>query len=214
MTRTEIINSFIQKYGYKTYLEIGVNTSSQPGYNWDSIHIDLKHGVDPEPKVHATFPVPSDDFFAQHITMKYDIVFVDGLHIFEQAYRDIVNSLKNLNENGTIVVHDCNPVSEKSQSREHTAGIWQGDVWKAILKLRTENPELSIYTIDSDFGCAVIRKGSQEVFKSSVPEAEMYTYPFLVKNRKEILKLISVREFKKIIGIDTWFTKLLKKIKS
>jgi predicted O-methyltransferase YrrM len=40
-------------------------------------------------------------------TKKFDIVFVDGLHIEEQSTKDIHNALKVLNENGTIVVHDC-----------------------------------------------------------------------------------------------------------
>jgi hypothetical protein len=47
MTRTEIINGLISKYNYKSYLEIGVNTPSQPGYNWIGVEIELKHGVDP-----------------------------------------------------------------------------------------------------------------------------------------------------------------------
>ena len=47
MTRTEIINGLIEKYGYKSYLEIGVNTPAQPGYNWTGVNIETKHGVDP-----------------------------------------------------------------------------------------------------------------------------------------------------------------------
>lgn len=213
MTRTEIINAFIQKYGYKSYLEIGVNTPAQPGYNWDSVHVDIKHGVDPAEKVKATFPVTSDEFFASHIQQKYDIVFVDGLHLSEQAHRDIVNSIRNLNENGTIIVHDCNPLIEKTQRREHTAGAWHGDVWKAILKLRTENPELSIYTIDTDEGCAVIRKGSQKIFKTNTPQKEMYNFAFFNVHRTEILNLISVKEFKKIMGIESKLSQILTKIK-
>src|SRR6266542_1178180 len=117
LTRIEISNSLIAKNGYHSYLEIGVNTPAQPGWSHDSIVVATKHGVDPNPKAKATFPVESDEFFASHIKQKYDIVFVDGLHIFEQAYRDIVNSLKWLNPGGIIVVHDCNPVKEITQRR-------------------------------------------------------------------------------------------------
>ncbi len=211
MTRTEIINAFIQKNGYKSYLEIGVNTPAQPGYNWTSVQIETKHGVDPEPKTKATYIMTSDEFFAKAITQSYDIVFVDGLHLFEQAYRDIVNSLKHLTPQGTIVVHDCNPLLEKTQRREHTAGAWHGDVWKAILKLRLENKDLSIYTVNTDEGCTIIQKGSQTVFTSNTPESEMYTFDFFNKHRKEILNLISVREFKKRMGIQSWFSRLIHK---
>lgn len=205
MTRIEIINALIKKYSYKTYLEIGVNTPAQPGYSHTSIEIETKHGVDPA--VDTTFKMPSDEFFAQNQNF-YDIVFVDGLHIFDQAYRDIVNSLKFLNANGTIVVHDCAPRREITQRPVRASSVWHGDVWKAILKLRNENPDIEIYTINSDEGCAIIRKGHQELFKINSAE-EAYTYPFFKKNKKEILNLISVKEFKKKLGLPLkWHEKI------
>ncbi len=208
MTRSELINSLIKKYGYKSYLEIGVNTPAQPGYNWTSVNVPIKHGVDPAPKAKATFIMPSDEFFAKHISQNYDIVFVDGLHLFEQAYRDIINSLDHLNPGGTIVVHDCNPITEITQRRERASSAWHGDVWKAILKLRIERPDISICTVDTDEGCAVIQKGSQELFKTNEPESVIYEYPFFDAHRTEILNLISVREFRKRFGIPWWKVKL------
>lgn len=199
MTRSQIINRFIETYGYKTYLEIGVNTPAQPGYNWDSVRIATKHGVDPNPAVHATYCMTSDEFFANHITMKYDIIFIDGLHLFEQAHRDIVNALAHLAEGGTIVVHDCNPTEEKTQRREHTHGAWHGDVWRAILKLRMEDPDISIYTIDADEGCGVIQRGVQKLFVPPSPQADVYNFAFFDAHRKDILNLISVEQFKRIV---------------
>lgn len=196
MTRAQLINHLIKKNSYKSYLEIGVNTPAQPGWSHDSIDIELKHGVDPNPDVHATFPVPSDEFFATHIKQKYDIIFIDGLHIFEQAYRDIINALKWLNDNGTIVVHDCNPTKEITQRRERASDVWHGDVWKAILKLRTKNPDVDLYTVDTDEGCAIIKKGRQDLLRFDNERNDIYTFDFLSKHRKEILKLISVNEFK------------------
>lgn len=212
MTRTELIRSFINKYGYKSYLEIGVNTPAQPGYNWDSIEIETKHGVDPA--VDTTFKVPSDEFFAKHVKQKYDIIFIDGLHIFEQVYRDIVNSLKWLNENGTIVVHDCNPTKEITQRPERASDVWHGDVWKSILKLRMEEPNITIYTVNTDEGCAVIQKGKQELFKLVNKNIDPYTYHFFNNNRKDILNLISVNEFKKRLGLpaQSWWEELVTKI--
>lgn len=193
MTRTEIINGLITKYGYKSYLEIGVNTPSQPGYNWVGVTAEIKHGVDPN--VDTTYKMTSDDFFEKHITQKYDIVFVDGLHIFEQVYRDIMNSLEYLAEGGIIVIHDCNPVTEITQRRIRASDAWHGDVWKAIVKLRLENPELEISTVDTDEGCGIIRKGFQELLKIE-PKTNDYEYEFLEKNRKDALNLISVFEFR------------------
>lgn len=195
MTRTQIINSLIDKHGYEDYLEIGVNTPSQPGYNWVGVNVKNKHGVDPN--VDTTYRMTSDDFFEKTSQHYYDIVFVDGLHIFEQAYRDIVNSLKWLSPNGTIVVHDCNPVTEITQRRERASDAWHGDVWKAIVKLRMEEIGLTIHTVDTDEGCAIIRRGSQILLPSYQGE-DPFNYSFLERRRREVLNLISVEEFRKI----------------
>lgn len=211
MNRIKIINSLVEKNDYKTYLEIGVNTPAQPGYSHTSINIPLKHGVDPA--VDTTYKMTSDEFFKKHIDKKYDIIFVDGLHIFEQVYRDITNSLKWLNDNGTIVVHDCNPTREITQRRDRASSVWHGDVWKAILKLRMEEPNITIYTINADEGCAIIQKGYQELFKPTIAKEDMYTYKFFEKNKKEILNLVSIKEFKKKMNIHlSWHEKFLKKL--
>jgi hypothetical protein len=195
MTRTEIINELINKHGYEDYLEIGVNTPSQPGYNWVGVEAKTKTGVDPN--VDTTFKMTSDEFFEKHLMQEYDIVFVDGLHIFEQVYRDIVNSLKRLSPNGTIVVHDCNPITEITQRRERASDAWHGDVWKAIVKLRMEEIGLIIHTVDTDEGCSIIRRGSQILLPVS-PNEDPYDYSFLERRRVEALNLIGVEEFKRI----------------
>jgi hypothetical protein len=194
MTRTEIINALIDKHEYEDYLEIGVNTPSQPGYNWVGVKAKNKHGVDPN--VDTTYKMTSDDFFKENENI-YEIVFVDGLHIFEQAYRDIVNSLHSLRDGGTIVVHDCNPVTEITQRRERASDAWHGDVWKAIVKLRMEEIGLTIHTVDTDEGCAIIRRGSQILLPVS-PDEDPYDYSFLERRRVEALNLISVEEFIKL----------------
>jgi hypothetical protein len=193
MTRTELINNLIEKNNYTNYLEIGVNSPAQPGYNWAGIKIPVKHGVDPN--VDTTFRMTSDEFFENSINQKYDIIFIDGLHIFEQVYKDIINSVNALNDNGIIVVHDCNPVTEITQRRIRVSDAWHGDVWKAIVKLRVENPELDICTVDTDEGCGIIKKGKQELLVVN-NNTDIYDYSFLERNRKYALNLISVNEFK------------------
>jgi hypothetical protein len=192
MTRTELINGLIKKYNFKTYLEIGVNTQSQPGYNWVGVDIPVKHGVDPN--VDTTYRMTSDEFFDNHISQKYDIIFIDGLHLFEQVYRDIINSLNHLVDGGIIVVHDCNPITEITQRRERASDSWHGDVWKSIVKLRIEDPNIDICTVDTDEGCGIIKKGFQELLKIS-EGTNINDYSFLENNRKEALNLISVNEF-------------------
>jgi len=199
MTRTQVINRIIRTKGYKTYLEIGVSTRNPAGYNWDEIQIESKDSVDPDPAARATFPVTSDKFFARLISRKYDLIFVDGLHVFRQVYRDITNALKWLSDDGTIVVHDCNPTMEIIQrpKRHPATNLWCGDVWKAIMKLRMERRDLTIYTVDTDFGCGVIHRGCQTLFKPARSSGSIDRYEFFDANRREILNLVSVATFRR-----------------
>lgn len=154
--RWDIINRLIRDNGYKTYLEIGVY--HKPG-NFDKIKCLNKTGVDPDPKVGATFKLTSDKFFAQN-KKKFDIIFIDGLHHEEQVLRDVENSLQALAPNGTIVLHDCNPTTEAMQLVPRMQGEWTGDVWKAWVKLRSR-ADLSMFVFDIDYGVGVITKGEQ-----------------------------------------------------
>lgn len=183
MTRIELIQGLIDKHGYKSYLEIGVNTPAQPGYSHDSIKIETKHGVDPN--VDTTFKMTSDNFFMHAVIPQrtYDIIFIDGDHTYEQCYRDIKNSLDILNEGGTIVVHDCNPQFEITQRVPRESDAWHGDVWKSILRIQLEE-NVNVVTVDTDEGCAIVTKGKRNPFT------------FLDENRKVLLNLISVDQWK------------------
>jgi hypothetical protein len=190
MLRTDIINAFIDKYKYKSYLEIGLND----GLNFRQINCDDKNGVDPAPAAMGEpvteFKMTSDDFFKDN-KKKYDIIFVDGLHHSDAVYRDIKNSLKYLNEGGTIVCHDMSPINELHQRVPRESQIWNGDCWKAWVQLRAESNDLEMYVVDTDWGCGVIRKGKQ----TKLELREEVTFENLVINRKKWLNLISIKEF-------------------
>lgn len=188
MKRTQIINHYIEKYNYKTYLEIGYGD----GKNFSCINAALKHCIDPAPNTKPTHKMTSDDFFASNKNT-YDIIFIDGLHHHEQVYRDIINALTILNTNGTIVCHDMNPHNELTQIVPRTVREWTGDCWKAFVKLKYENHKLKMITIDTDYGVSIIRKAKR--VKSNTPLSEELTYSNLEKNRKEWLNLVSVDDW-------------------
>jgi hypothetical protein len=186
--RTDVLNTLIEKYGYRSYLEIG---QGQRTDNIDLIDCPIKIGVDPEKSLNAAYQMTSDEFFAIN-NDSFDLIFIDGLHMSGQVEKDINNSLKILKENGTIVVHDCNPANEEMQMVPRIQQIaWTGDVWKAWVKFRATRPDLKMYVIDADFGIGIIRKGSQETI--SLPDNP--TYEYLDKNRRKILNLIDIKAF-------------------
>jgi hypothetical protein len=158
MQRYEIINHLIKHFGYKSYLEIGVSV----GTTWNVIECERKVGVDPDrlvddERIHC---LTSDDYFKNNHNAKFDIIFIDGLHLAEQAWRDIGNAIDCLNRNGTIVIHDCNPPTLKHAGiepeifRDDGHMVWCGTVWRAVMELNKYSP-LDFMTIDTDWGCGI-----------------------------------------------------------
>ena len=191
MKRTDIINNFIQKFGYNSYLEIG---TQNPSGNFNQINIKNKYSVEPFPPSGLgvndySFVGTSDQYF-DFISpdTKFDIIFIDGLHHYQQVLKDIENSLNHLSENGTIVCHDCLPTTEKMQERNDRGGEWTGDVWKAIAELRVERIDLDIKVVDTDYGCGIIRKGTNIPY---ITNENYKTYTYYSNNKNELLNVIS-----------------------
>ncbi len=200
MQRFEIINTFIKNNNFKNYLEIGVFR----GQNIREIIAEHKDGVDPTTELGKTipeinYPVTSDEFFnlIKDHDIKYDIIFIDGLHHSDQVDKDIENALNHLVDNGIIVMHDCNPEKEEYTSVPRVTGIWHGDVYKSALRLRQKYPHKFI-TVDTDCGCGVIFNGIEEdnqCSNVSLQEGED-SWDYFNQHRTKLLNLISVDEFK------------------
>lgn len=196
MTRYQIINHLIVKHNYKTFLEIG----TQEKISYNEVIIDEKISIDPDPKANADFTMTSDQFFNIN-TKKFDIIFIDGLHHADFTYRDILNSLKILNENGTIVVHDIIPYSYEAQiipfekAIENNIFAWNGDVWKAWIKMRIDHRELLMYCVDTDHGCGIIQKKENNQF---INDYNNGYYKYDKELIMENINLISIQEFMKM----------------
>ena len=135
MQRETVINNIISKYKLinPAYLEIGV----QHGDTFNKINSINKDGVDPciyGEYNFINYKMTSDEFFKTHITKKYDIIFIDGLHTAYQVSKDIYNSLNSLNSGGFIVLDDVYPHKEEEQFsvKLFYNGPQTGDVWKAV----------------------------------------------------------------------------------
>lgn len=186
MDRTALIQCLIDKVKATSYLEIGVCG----GLNFEKIRCKNKVGVDPSLDSKATLFMSSDEFFSQN-SSKFDVIFVDGLHHSDQVLKDILNSLSVLKDGGYIICHDMNPLKEEHQEVPFKGGTWNGDCWKAFVKLRQTRDDLEMNVVDIDYGCGVIKKGTQALLKVE----EDLNYRGLEKHRNEWLNLISWEEF-------------------
>ena len=190
MKRWDIINRLIKQYGMTRYLEIG----TQKDDCLSRVECEFKVGVDPSPLWHSItssdefYKITSDDFFAINMG-EFDIVFIDGLHHADQAFKDINNALRIINHEGAVVVHDCNPILEESQIiPEPVVASWNGDVWKAWVRMRSRDL-LSMRVINTDHGVGIIQWGVGE--RLDIPEEDL-TFENLEKNREKWLNLKEV----------------------
>lgn len=197
-THTDIINQVIQTKGFTSYLEIGLHKREN---NFDRIKCRFKISVDPKPECMASFTGGSDEFF-QYIQeylvvggygdygIKFDCIFIDGLHEYEQVKRDFINAMDCLNDGGIILIHDTNPEKEEYCTVPRMrAGRWNGDVFRLL-------PALTAYKVDwvtIDYeanGLTVIRRNNE--YHQAQPSLESFND---FKKRPELLRLVNKQQF-------------------
>ncbi len=160
---TQLLNALIEKYGLKSYLEIGVQN---PWNNLLKININKRVGVDPdvneyESKQTFIYKKTSDEYFNAYckdvIGAPFDLIFIDGLHHADQVKRDFENSLRCLSDNGFIVIHDVLPENEEGTKVPRETKQWWGDVYKWAMRVRNQKG-VNVKTFNIDNGCMLVWK--------------------------------------------------------
>ena len=168
---SDLINDIAKIIDARSYLEIGVET----GLTFNQVKIFQKTAVDPrflfdyqrDFRTNLSFhEITSDEFFKKLAkneikNQKFDLVFIDGLHVFEQVVKDFMNVINHMNLGGVIVIDDTVPIDEFSalpsqkdcyrlriESGRHNDGSWHGDVYKLIYILsKNEKYKIHIATV-------------------------------------------------------------------
>ena len=197
--RLDILKRLAKRFDYNSYLEIGV----AGGATFKHLPVPDKIGVDPKWRLWYALnrrvkKTSSDRFFAKN-RRDFDLVFIDGLHIAEQAYRDIRNALAVLRPGGTIVIHDCTPTTKEQQMVPRIQISWTGDVWRAFLKA-SQDPELATLILDTNRGCGVIRREARPLACPTPPSdidplnEEELSWEDYVSNRDSWLRIYPPNE--------------------
>lgn len=152
INRIALINSAVRKILDKKkdckYLEIGCDDN----FVFNSIMLPDENKIGVDPRQGGNHRMTSDEFFSQN-KKNFDVIFIDGLHHYEQCQKDVINSLKFLNLNGYIFIHDLLPLNWKMELVPRIQGHWNGDVWKVGYELSLlKNLEFKIANIDSGIG--------------------------------------------------------------
>lgn len=212
--RSTIINYLATMIDAQNYLEIGVR---DPRKNFNRIQCKNKFSVDPGIEFEdnpVDFKMTSDTFFKKlkndeleiKSNIKFDVIFIDGLHISDQAEKDILNSLDFITDNGFVILHDCNPPSEFHQREQYNfmlspaKSFWNGTTWKAFYKARHQSGLYSI-CFDTDWGVGVISKKQYPDFNTinNKVQNEFYEFSMLNEFRNEHLNLYSFEKWTELI---------------
>lgn len=148
--RAEIINTLLAFAGPRAYLEIGLNF----GRTFEEVEALSKTGVDPRPRFDLerlpqdtrVVVSTSDSYFdSLSSSNRFNLIFLDGLHEYQQTYRDFKNATRFLAEEGFIVIDDVVPVDFFSSFENQKTAVkmrrqktgrrdrsWQGTVFRSL----------------------------------------------------------------------------------
>ena len=212
MRKYDIINLLGKKFNYNSYLEI---SSISTGYTYDRIDSNIftrKSGIhyiqdtdeidtnkvprrkdiniEPNKYEYHHNKVRNED-------IKYDIVFIDSWHTYQQSLKDIYTALELVSNNGIIIVHDCCPYTEDLIG-PCNGGEWCGQTYEAFINFRYDHKELETFCVYTDYGCGIISLNwdfSVPISYTKYDKDELKNWKYFNENKKELLNLIEPDEF-------------------
>lgn len=178
--RNDVVQTFLNMYENPSYLEVGVSE----GVTFHSLKAGKKVAVDPDFKIDPSRrehnseynEITSDEFFLQSAngSREFDVIYLDGLHIFEQTLRDLNNALTVLKDGGIVVIDDVRPnnyqaslpnpaladaVRRALRSEDRS---WMGDVYRLVFFIDSFFPLYSYATVSENHGQLVMWNGRRE----------------------------------------------------
>lgn len=191
-SRLEIVQNIIDVKRFNYYLEIG--TFKDDLFK----HVKCKKKIGVDPVSGGNIRKTSDEFFLNN-KETFDLIFIDGLHHYNQVKKDINNSLKVLNKNGIILMHDCLPRNYYYQAVPRSQLNWNGDTWKSFLEVRG-NSNYDAYCCYADQGIGVIlKRNNRNILELENKNILKLEYNDLADNYKKYLNLIEFEELLEII---------------
>lgn len=236
LTKAEIIGRLAALNGYRNYLELCTPRTGLFYANTVRSRFDVCHRLmyrcpdDFDDGLDVDFRSADGDIAecleqVRKGDVRYDIILVDPWHEYDTSLRDLTEAFALIPEGGTLVVHDCFPPTEDCTNPDGVwdpvAGGWAGVTHRAYVDFVSARRDLTYYTIDTDWGCGVIRKlggaadplvrapspGKARARKqrrwrdrvfarwSALDDDHRQTYRFLRRHPRTLLNLIAVDEF-------------------
>lgn len=211
IARWEVVQALLDFYDDPRYLEVGVST----GGTFHHLKTAFQVAVDPKFRFdwkaeqarrgeQAQYhQVTSDEYFGSIIDpdQLFDVIYLDGLHTFEQTLRDLNNALNHLAPRGVILIDDVRPSSYQASLPDHANYLevhkyvkggkfaWMGDVYKLVWFIDTFYQSLSYATVANNHGQAVVWRERREfVTERGVTEVGNLSFDSFVLERETLLR--------------------------
>lgn len=178
MHRFDVVQALLDLYQSPSYLEVGV----QDGITFHRTHAARKVAVDPvfrfdvdvarqqpENANSAYHQLPSDAYFCgPGVGAAFDVIFIDGLHTFDQTLRDFHNAIGLLKPGGVILLDDTVPNTYAASLPNEVASVrlrqatephnraWMGDVFRLVYFIRDYFPQYSYATLADNHGQTIV----------------------------------------------------------
>lgn len=139
----------------RTYVEIGVREGKSLALaQCRALGIDPAFDITAELDGDlAVVKTSSDEYFQRPNPLaptrgqRFDMAFIDGLHIFEFALRDFLHIEQFCTANSLIVFDDMLPRSVDEAARDRHTKQWTGDVYGVLQVLERYRPDLSVLPV-------------------------------------------------------------------
>lgn len=208
LVRPRRLQRIAKAVGAEIYLEVGVLRGET------LLALDIPHrvGVDPSFGFDLAaqareglylFQLTSDDFFRIWDGSKFDLIYLDGLHTYEQTLRDFLNSLEAAHERTVWLFDDTVPVDRYSalpdsdachggqiaMGRSHR--MWMGEVYRVIYFIRRMMPAFSVMTFPGHGQTVVWRRPGRRPDRdlALTPDPGDMTYDRFLATGAEVLNL-------------------------
>ena len=204
--KSEVVQSILDLFpGPTAYLEVGVSKAT----TFDPIRATRKVAVDPAflfeiSEAKARNPnaeyhqMTSDRYFGEVIqdSDAFDVIYLDGLHTFEQILRDFTNALCFLKKGGVIVINEVYPVSyvaSLSSIRAFKAvkkalnirdKAWMGDVYRLVYFIDSFFQQMTFRTVQDNHGQLVVwERRRREIRERTIESVARTTYEGMVLDK-------------------------------
>lgn len=141
----------------RAYLEIGVRSgSSLAQARCRSVGIDPAYLLTAELDCSVSlFRTTSDEYFTRPEPLaptdgqRFDLAFIDGMHLFEYALRDFINTERHCSRRAVVVFDDILPRTVDQAARIRHTLAWTGDVYPLLEVFARYRPDLVVVPVDT-----------------------------------------------------------------